>query len=381
MDAPCRCRVTPQARSAMHVRGGTIPRAVLRRSLLWASLAAFIWLAPVAVQAATALPDLTVCLRGLSVLSSGEISLTLDVSNTGRAESPATRVEVTVGEPPLLRRHAAIPALQSGEAAQASLTMQLQPDIQLLGSHLPVTMTVDPAGAVEEENESDNIWVARLPNLSQPDIFPPPEQDRAMMRLTSDTYEDRLFDAALTSFPTELVLHVPVIFEMRITSGLLDEAAAELSAGQADSHANVEIVTHIEADLSPGSGLDVVSHTPGPQTATSQHPAQWAFTITASPAERHIACLTIVARLETEGGSEETLVFVRSLPDIVVRVRFGIAVRRFFGANWQWIVGTVVLGSGLAGFLVRRFRKLLRRPRPPQAPAEDTKPSRNDSPP
>ena len=99
-----------------------------------------------------------------------------------------------------------------------------------------------------------------------------------------------------------------------------------------------------------GERFDVRALSSEEQVVVEEHPSQWEWDVTALHHGTQVLSLAVSVRLKIRAADEERMdhpVFDRS---IEVSVNPPYAVRRFVGAYWQWIVGTIV-GSGIIGWL------------------------------
>src|SRR5258705_7500736 len=137
-----------------------------------------------------------------------------------------------------------------------------------------------------------------------------------------------------------------------------DTLSAELRRriGNADpvEIASLQIAPLMEARLEGAPAFEITALTPVQQPVSRSAPTEWRWTVRAAQTGRHQLHLTINAIITVAGER-----YPRSLDvlnrDIEVEITAGQRIGMFLGANWQSLVGTVVIP--LAGWLWNQRRK------------------------
>ena len=323
-------------------------------------------------KTAESLPDLVLQCQGISILPFGEISLELVVRNAGEQTISQTVVEASIGEPILSRKRLQLQALAPGDSLEMRFTFQLQPDAYPIDHSLHIEATVDPENLLGEADESNNVWSGKIDDPPQAEPVPPPAAQAMAMRDAQLSLKEQVIEEALRTFPDELVLHVPVMFEVRITREIIDRVIENWRRSHPRLTLDIYVSTTSAVELTSSAGFQVFEDSTGSQAILDTHPGEWAFTITPIPAVSRFLCLSVSVLLRADSGYQDELRFVKPLSVNNVRIRLGLIVVRFLRANWKWIV-TLVIGSGLGGVIIKRVRKAMKRrartapPSPPDA--------------
>jgi len=125
-----------------------------------------------------------------------------------------------------------------------------------------------------------------------------------------------------------------------------DTLSAELRRriGSADpiEIASLQIAPLMEARLEGAPAFEIAALTPVQQPVSRSAPTEWRWTVRAAQTGRHQLHLTINAIITVAGER-----YPRSLDvlnrDIEVEITAGRRIGLFLGANWQWLLGTVVI--------------------------------------
>ena len=125
-----------------------------------------------------------------------------------------------------------------------------------------------------------------------------------------------------------------------------DTLSAELRnrIGAADpiEIATLQIAPLMEARLEGAPAFEVTALTPVQQPVSRSAPTEWRWTVRAAQTGRHQLHLAINAIITVAGER-----YPRSLDvlnrDIEVEITAGQRVAMFLGANWQWLLGTVII--------------------------------------
>jgi len=125
-----------------------------------------------------------------------------------------------------------------------------------------------------------------------------------------------------------------------------DTLSAELRRriGNADpvEIASLQIAPLMEARLEGAPAFEITALTPVQQPVSRSPPTEWRWTVRAAQTGRHQLHLTINAIITVAGER-----YPRSLDvlnrDIEVEITAGQRIGMFLGANWQWLLGTVVI--------------------------------------
>lgn len=124
--------------------------------------------------------------------------------------------------------------------------------------------------------------------------------------------------------------------------------------------ATLQIAPLMEARLEGAPAFEITALTPVQQPVSRSAATEWRWTVRAAQTGRHQLHLTINAIITVAGER-----YPRSLDvlnrDIEVEITAGQRIGMFLGANWQWLVGTVVIP--LAVWLWSQRRKQPRRRR------------------
>lgn len=311
--------------------------------------------------------DLELRCQGITVLPYGEILLEVIVLNVGDVVSLESVVEAAIGEPPLSRRSQEVPPLPSGGSVVLRFTFQIQPDSSPIEDSLRIAASVDPGNLLLEADELNNSWAGTVVNPPDAEPLLPAEEHQTALRTAAVSLGTDVIDEAMRAFPQAMVLLVPEKVEITVTresiEGIIEKWRKDLPQLSEDEY----VSTAIEAELTSSTGFRVVSHGEGTQSILTSHPGEVAFTITPLPAVRRILYLGIDVILEA-GTKRCRLQFLRPCSAIAVRANVGIMISYFLRENWKWIVGTLLIGSGLVGVTIRRIRKAIRR----KARAEET---------
>jgi uncharacterized membrane protein len=106
--------------------------------------------------------------------------------------------------------------------------------------------------------------------------------------------------------------------------------------------ATLQIAPLMEARLEGAPAFTVTALTPEQQPVSRSAPTEWRWTVTAVQTGRHQLHLTINAIITVAGER-----YPRSLDvlnrDIEVQITARQRVANFLGANWQWLLGTLVV--------------------------------------
>jgi hypothetical protein len=110
--------------------------------------------------------------------------------------------------------------------------------------------------------------------------------------------------------------------------------------------ATLQIAPLMEARLEGAPAFEVTALTPVQQPVSRSAPTEWRWTVRAAETGRHQLHLTINAVITVAGER-----FPRSLDvlnrDIEVEITAGQRISMFIGANWQWLLGTVIIPLAL----------------------------------
>ena len=124
--------------------------------------------------------------------------------------------------------------------------------------------------------------------------------------------------------------------------------------------ATLQIAPLMEARLEGAPAFEITALTPVQQPVSRSAPTEWRWTVRAAQTGRHQLHLTINAIITVAGER-----YPRSLDvlnrDIEVEITAGQRIGMFLGANWQWLLGTVIIP--LAVWLWSQRRKQPRRRR------------------
>jgi hypothetical protein len=106
--------------------------------------------------------------------------------------------------------------------------------------------------------------------------------------------------------------------------------------------ATLQIAPLMEARLEGAPAFEITALTPVQQPVSRSAPTEWRWTVRAAQTGRHQLHLTINAIITVAGER-----YPRSLDvlnrDIEVEITAGQRIGMFLGANWQWLLGTVII--------------------------------------
>lgn len=116
----------------------------------------------------------------------------------------------------------------------------------------------------------------------------------------------------------------------------------------------LDVTTEMRAALEGASAFDVEALTPEVQRLRQSGFGEWRWVVTPTQAGTHPLVLTVTALLGDEPLSH--VVLERS---ITVEVNLGFSLRRWWSANWQWVLAPGGFAALLAGALLGRVRRYL----------------------
>lgn len=118
--------------------------------------------------------------------------------------------------------------------------------------------------------------------------------------------------------------------------------------------ATLQIAPLMEARLEGAPAFEISPLTPVQQPVSRSAPTEWRWSVRAAQTGRHQLHLTINAIITVAGER-----YPRSLDvlnrDITVEITAGQRVGMFLGANWQWLLGTILIP--LAAWMWSQRRK------------------------